>query len=84
MMGLNIKIFLISALFLAGCAQTAGDTYVLNEATIEEGFKTGQLIMEDEQSNPDYVTGTTPEFEAPPLRDDNMDGEMKRHPGRQN
>lgn len=84
MMGINIKFFLISLLFLAGCAHTAGDTYVLNEATIEEGFKTGQLIMEDEQSNPDYVSGTTPEFEASPAREVNLDGEMKRHPGRQN
>lgn len=78
------KIFFI--LFLSGCAHTAGDTYVLNEETIEEGFKTGRLIMDDMQSNPDYVVGATPEFEetsSSKTTSDADDSDMKRKPGRQ-
>lgn len=86
-MGAYMRIFFVAFLFLAGCAQTAGDTYVLDEATIEEGLKTGQLIMEDKQSNPDYVVGATPAFEEMPDKENDSEGldqEMKRHPGRQN
>lgn len=43
-------VFLIAllCLFLPGCAKTGPDNFEVNEATIEEGLKTGRIYYVDE------------------------------------